>query len=165
MAATAWCARRTAAPRGAGSEAVRVQARRSGCSTSSSSTTSTGMRRASRARWCSRPPAAPRGGRATCAGLNQQASAPASSSRHPGVKVARRVCWCSRAGRATCAGIITSACTAMQKLRIVTVGIFSGGSSLRVGGRFATSADFPHTNCSPYRGLHAHRESSGCVHG
>ena len=31
-------------------------------------------------------------------------------------------------------------------------------------GRFATPADFPRQDCSPYRGLHVRRESLGCVH-
>ena len=39
---------------------------------------------------------------------------------------------------------------------------FGGGISSR--GYFATPADFPRRDCSPYRGLHVHRESLGFVH-
>jgi hypothetical protein len=34
----------------------------------------------------------------------------------------------------------------------------------RSRGRFATPADFPPHDCSPFRGLHVHRESLGFVH-
>jgi hypothetical protein len=52
-------------------------------------------------------------------------------------------------------------CTAMQKLRIELIGI-SGARRPR-GGRFATPADSPLHDCSPYRGLHVRRESLGVV--
>jgi hypothetical protein len=45
----------------------------------------------------------------------------------------------------------THTATAMEKLRIVTVG--------------RSSADFPRHDCSPYRGLHVRRESVGLVQG
>jgi WD40 repeat protein len=44
--------------------------------------------------------------------------------------------------------------TAMEKLRIVTLGISSGD---RPRGRFATPADLPRRDCSPYSHVHARR--------
>jgi hypothetical protein len=51
--------------------------------------------------------------------------------------------------------------TATKELRIVTVGI-SGGRSLTR--RFATPADFPLHDCSPYSHVHVRREGLGFVH-
>jgi hypothetical protein len=50
--------------------------------------------------------------------------------------------------------------TAMQKLRIVTLGFREMSSR----GRFATPADFPPRDCSPYSHVHVRRERLGFVH-
>ena len=62
-----------------------------------------------------------------------------------GLGVERRVRDCGRRAH-----------TAMQKVANRNVGI-SGGDRSR--GRFATPTDSPRHDCSPCRGLHAHRES------
>jgi hypothetical protein len=55
----------------------------------------------------------------------------------------------------------TARSTAMKILRIVTVGFHVGDRSR---GRFATPADFPLHDCSPYSHVHARRERLGFVH-